>query len=723
MTTSDRSLNVARGTNDKPAATGALVEDLIEQGYEGHLLIGYPVMATPDGPYTIDALLVSPQAGLVCFDLIEGPDPGDFKARQDDAYNTLRARLLTHRELIDNRDLQTPIHTLSFAPALVIPPSSAYHLVLNSDSLSAAIAPLEWPQVTPRLYDQTLSAIHSMTAIRRSRRPRGIHNPDSRGAKLAAIEASIATLDRRQSQAVIETVDGVQRIRGIAGSGKTIVLALKAAYLHAQHPDWRMAVTFNTRSLKDQFSRLINKFTIEQTGEEPDWDRLRIINAWGAPGPPDRDGIYYEFCRTHDVQYLNFNAARIKYGLANAFNGAVSQSLKLVSDPLPLYDVILIDEAQDFSPAFLHLCYEILNQPKRLVYAYDELQNLTNTGLPPVEEIFGSKNGQPRVTLNSRPNGLRASQDIILEKCYRNSRPALVTAHGLGFGIYREKPKNSTTRLVQMFGQPELWTDIGYKVKQGRLSLGDDVTLIRTSDSSPEFLETHSPIDDLIVFKEFEDEQSQATWVAKQIETDLGRGELRHDDIIVINTNPITARSKLGTLRNALMDRGIVSHVAGVDTLPDVFFNPESITCTGIFRAKGNEAAMVYVINGNECQTSAANLSLVRNRLFTAITRSKAWVRVTGIGDSMRQLMSEYHRLRDAHFELAFRYPTQAELTKLTIVHRDMSHAEERKVRNRQQSLSGLIEDLRQGVLFLDDFDEQDIDDLRHLLSQVGVGT
>ena len=31
-----------------------------------------------------------------------------------------------------------------------------------------------------------------------------------------------------QSKAVIETVDGVQRIRGLAGSGKTIVLALKA---------------------------------------------------------------------------------------------------------------------------------------------------------------------------------------------------------------------------------------------------------------------------------------------------------------------------------------------------------------------------------------------------------------------------------------------------------------------------------------------------------------
>ena len=57
------------------------------------------------------------------------------------------------------------------------------------------------------------------------------------------------TLDHLQSRIVIETVEDVQRIRGLAGSGKTIVLALKAAYLHASHPEWRIAVTFLTRSI------------------------------------------------------------------------------------------------------------------------------------------------------------------------------------------------------------------------------------------------------------------------------------------------------------------------------------------------------------------------------------------------------------------------------------------------------------------------------------------
>src|SRR4029077_13748569 len=132
---------------------------------------------------------------------------------------------------------------------------------------------------------------------------------------------SIATLDNLQSKAVIETVEGVQRIRGLAGSGKTIVLALKVAYLHAQHPDWKIAVTFNTRSLKGQFQRLINTFVIEQTNNEPDWDQIQILNAWGAPGGKDREGVYYRFRVENALEYVDYTAAKNAYGQSKAFEG------------------------------------------------------------------------------------------------------------------------------------------------------------------------------------------------------------------------------------------------------------------------------------------------------------------------------------------------------------------------------------------------------------------
>ncbi|WP_349252958.1 DEAD/DEAH box helicase [Burkholderia cenocepacia] len=315
------------------------------------------------------------------------------------------------------------------------------------------------------------------------------------------LEDSIANLDSRQSEAVIETVDGVQRIRGLAGSGKTIVLALKVAYLHAQHPDWKIAVTFNTRSLKEQFRKLINNFTIEQTSEEPDWNQIDIIHAWGSPAGTSDEGIYYRFCSENGATYYDFGSAKDSFGSKDPFGGACQNALAQTSRRSEIYDAILVDEAQDFSSAFLQICHSLLKQPKRLVYAYDELQNLTETSLPSPEEIFGADDaGRPLVVFGAHRPG-QPRQDITLNVCYRNSRPVLATAHALGFGVYREKDG-----LVQIFDDPSLWLEVGYRVSDGELEDGKHVVLERTDKTSPQFLETHSPIDDLIQFSAFDTE-------------------------------------------------------------------------------------------------------------------------------------------------------------------------------------------------------------------------
>lgn len=116
-------------------------------------------------------------------------------------------------------------------------------------------------------------------------------------------------------------------------------------------------------------------------------------------------------------------------------------------------------------------------------------------------------------------------------------------------------------------------------------------------------------------------------------------------------------------------------HLAGVDTKPDVFFrdSPEgSVTFTGIHRAKGNEAGMVYVINAQDCHAEAGNLASLRNRLFTALTRSKAWIRVLGVGGGMETLKQEYEKLKERNFELKFTYPTQDQRERLRVIHRDI---------------------------------------------------
>lgn len=714
-------VSVVRGTNQKPVASEALASFFADfHGLDGQLFIGYPIVGSADGRYPIDAVLLSPRVGIVVFDLVESVGRlAGYPDRQDDAATKLTSKLLAFKDLVHKRVLQVPVEAVSFlpgAPLRVL--SEDDYRVANAATLASVLAELSWETPSEPLFDRALSAIQSISTIRRSRTSRSLTRADSRGAKLQRLEESIATLDNLQSKAVIETVEGVQRIRGLAGSGKTIVLALKAAYLHAQHPDWHIAVTFNTRSLKDHFTRLINNFSVEQTGEEPDWEVLRVLNAWGAPGGPERDGVYFQFCQANNIEYLDFRSASSRYGRTRAFDDACAAAIAATNSPKKLYDAVLIDEAQDLPADFLRLCYESLEEPRRLVYAYDELQNLSGTGVSPAEEIFGRReDGTPRVVFG-QGSPTTARRDIILEKCYRNSRPLLVSAHGLGFGIYRDHSPVDKSGLVQMFDQPQLWEEIGYRVKSGQLSPGSKVVVVRTSDTSPEFLEQHSPIEDLIQFLVFESEREQAEWVADTVETNLAEDELTYEDIVIINTNPVTTRQKVGPVRKELHGRGIMTHLAGVDTSADVFFRRghESITCTGVYRAKGNEAGMVYVLNAQESHATHANLATVRNRLFTAMTRSKAWVRVLGIGDAMNALAAEYESLRKARFELRFRYPTAAELKQLQIVHRDMSQAEIKRLEGRRQSLTELVADLEAGNIYAEDLDDEMLQRLRSLL-------
>ena len=709
-----------RGGNVKPVATQLLREALSKlKGISGECFFGYPLIATSEGKYAIDATLVSPEKGVVIFDLVEGSELGDYAARQDDLANKLEAKLRMHKELVKGRQLLPPIQAVTFAPAINNPQAITQneYPVANVDSLATVLSGFQWQGASEALYQRTLSAIESLSSIRKGLSKRDTHRPDSRGAILKRLEDSIATLDRRQSRAVIETVDGVQRIRGLAGSGKTIVLALKAAYLHTQHPDWRIAVTFNTRSLKGQFRRFITAFCLEQSGEEPDWTKVRVVNAWGAPGGEDRDGIYYEFCRATGQEFYDFRTASIRFqGSDCAFDGACTAALQAASDPPELYDAILVDEAQDFAPSFLRLCYAILKPPKRLVYAYDELQNLSGASLPPPEDIFGKDaQGRPLVSLGEDP-----CRDVILQKCYRNSRPILVTAHALGFGIYREPPRGSETGLVQMFDHPALWEEIGYRLREGRLEKGQRVVLERTDETSPRFLEDHSLIDDIVIFKIFNSEAEQNAWLVEQIKKNVQEDELRYDDIIVIHPDPRTARERLGPIRAALYEQGIQNHLAGVDTEADVFFKTEapSVTFTGIYRAKGNEAGMVYVVNAQECDVSGPGLANLRNRLFTAITRSKAWVRVVGHGPGMERLLREFQQLKQRSFRLDFTYPTDAVLNKLRIVHRDLSPQERQRLDQKRGRATELLKDLERGELMPEDLDADTRERLIRLLSR-----
>ena len=302
-----------------------LVQLFQNQNYSGTLYIGYPILTNVEGTVRVDALYVAQDAGVVVFDLehlsVQPDDPSavrQLQTIQDRYFAAIQSKLLETPELLARRQLTIPISTISI--------STTADTILDDAKLSTIE---RLPNVIPSDADltvhqyQILNSVIERTATIRPRKKRtNVTLGDSRGAKLKKLERNIANLDAWQKRAAIEMPTAPQRIRGLAGSGKTIVLALKAAFLHSKEPDWRIALTFQTRSLYQQFRRLVRQFCFEFSKQEPDWDKLTILHAWGSG---TSRGVYSEIGRFIGHSIDDFSTAKSKYGVGNAFGG-IAQS-------------------------------------------------------------------------------------------------------------------------------------------------------------------------------------------------------------------------------------------------------------------------------------------------------------------------------------------------------------------------------------------------------------
>ena len=382
----------------------------------GTLYLGYPVLATADTRVFVDALLVSRSHGLVAFDLSshldarpDNPQLEKVAEWQEEIHASIYNKLNKQKDLRRNRSLAISIRVVTCHPALhgliqygdvfACPPDTLPDVMSTFESLGDdLLRPLN-------------AAIQRVSTLRPPKQRSNVRREDSRGAKLKRIEKEIANLDRWQNQGAIEYTNGPQRIRGLAGSGKTVVLALKASYLHVRNPEWKIVVTFQTRSLYQQFHDLIKRFTYDLIEEEPDWDHLMVMHAWGSASNP---GVYSSICGHYEVPSHSWRTAQSMYG-TQSFKGICDEVNAVIRTrgPRPVYQAMLIDEAQDFPAAFFRMVYNVVASPHRIIWAYDELQNLGDYEMQSERELFGTDpDGQSLVTLRNEPN--KPKEDIVL---------------------------------------------------------------------------------------------------------------------------------------------------------------------------------------------------------------------------------------------------------------------------------------------------------------------
>lgn len=99
-------VTIITGTTQKPTSSD-LLKSFFQRHNEldGYLYIGYPIIGTVDGAYPIDSLWVSPDKGLVIFNLIEGKNIDGYEEAQDDCANKIEAKLRGYRQLVNKRKL------------------------------------------------------------------------------------------------------------------------------------------------------------------------------------------------------------------------------------------------------------------------------------------------------------------------------------------------------------------------------------------------------------------------------------------------------------------------------------------------------------------------------------------------------------------------------------------------------------------------------------------
>lgn len=487
--------------------------------------------------------------------------------------------------------------------------------------------PGDTEDVTPEAIETAAAVLSGVQVISGERTPPP-PDPTTKGELYETLLSGLKRFDQSQETIGAEIPPGPQRIRGIAGSGKTILMAKRAAHLHAKDPDADVALTYFTKSLNEEITDLTRHFHYQMTGADPDMDSLQVIHGWG--GETVGEGIYFNVAQASGVEPLTVrDTQQIRGGPIETLEECCRRLVQN-NDIEAIYDAILIDEGQDFGKWFYRMCYDALREPeegqRRLYWAYDEAQTLGDLDVPTAREVFGEDDdGDPVVDLSgSYSNGIQKSR--IMRRSYRSPREIIMLAHAFGMGIQRDDGP-----LDAAITNQDTWQAIGYEV-DGDFVSDNDTRLWRPDEYSPHPLQNETEAKPAIRFEGFEDQDSEIEFVVDQIRRDLEERALDPRDIMVVPLrDPGSATEQLGSdIADALRERNIKPNLVW-ETEGGVFKQSGKVTISQVTRAKGNEAAQVYVVGAEwvEDDTSFIQLFARRNRAFVSLTRARGWCTVT----------------------------------------------------------------------------------------------
>lgn len=197
----------------------------------------------------------------------------------------------------------------------------------------------------------------------------------------AAEDRTLAVMDLHQEQVARSLGEGHRIIRGVAGSGKTLILAFRAEFL-ARVSSKPVLILCYANGIAGRLEDVMQERGVE------DRVQVRTFHSW-----------CYQMLRTYGIpqpseaEYPDYNAR-----LAACVR-TVDAEVLLGHIPGGQYDAVLIDEAHDFEPEWLSLAVKMVNPTTRaFMIVYDDMQAIyKGRGRPVWRQLGIEAKGRTRV--------------------------------------------------------------------------------------------------------------------------------------------------------------------------------------------------------------------------------------------------------------------------------------------------------------------------------------
>lgn len=201
----------------------------------------------------------------------------------------------------------------------------------------------------------------------------------------------LMALDLQQEMIAKNIGTGHRILKGVAGSGKSLVIACRAKYLKTVYPDWKILVVCFNNTLCNHILNMMNENHIDQ---------IDISTFHGLV-----------------KKITNANLTMLEKETQDEYSLRITEILNKHLDSAELtqkYDAILIDEGQDFAQEWIQSLIRVLNpKTNSILFCYDPAQNIFNRKRPSWKS-FGLE--------------VQGKKPTELMRCYRNTKEILMTA-------------------------------------------------------------------------------------------------------------------------------------------------------------------------------------------------------------------------------------------------------------------------------------------------------